>query len=274
MIEPISNIQYANQSSTEKLDVYLPSLKQKKFPVIVWLHPGGFTMGDKKMVLPLVPTILERGYAVVSVNYRLAQEAMFPAQIYDAKAAVRWVRANAAKFRFDPERVAAAGISAGTTFAALLGTTAGHPEMEDLSMGSPDQSSHVSAVVAWYGPMDYTTLDAQRSDSGQPEWKETADSGEAMMLGGLTSEVPEKYRAFSPQTYINKDCPPFYFQHGTGDTIVPYLQSMCFAEALAKVIGKDKVTINLIKDANHFDRVHSSPENINASVDFLDKYLK
>jgi acetyl esterase/lipase len=170
--------------------------------------------------------------------------------------------------------VAAAGISAGTTFAALLGTAAGRPELEDLSMGSPDQSSHVSAVVAWYGPMDYTTLDAQRQDLGQGVWKETADSGEVMMLGGTATEVPKNYRAFSPQTYINKDCPPFYFQHGTGDTIVPFLQSVHFAEALAKAIGKDKVTINLIKDANHFDRIHSSPENIKASLDFLDEHLR
>jgi len=100
-----TDIAYATQSGAQKLDIYLPSRVSGPYPVIVWLHPGGYTMGDKKMVEPVLDSILERGYAVTSVNYRLADEACFPAQIFDVKAAVRWIRANAARYNFNREAI-------------------------------------------------------------------------------------------------------------------------------------------------------------------------
>jgi acetyl esterase/lipase len=273
MTELIRDIAYALQSATQTLDVYLPDNPNSKHSVIVYLHPGGFTMGNKDMIQPLAATMLTRGYTAVSVNYRLAGEARFPAQIFDAKSAVRWVRANAGRYNFDPDRIAAWGISAGSTLAALLGTTEKVKEFEDYSAGNAGESSRVKAVVSWYGPMDFAALDSQRLKLGQKPVVETEPSGETRMMGGSIAEVPEKYRAASPKTYINSECPPFYIQHGTGDQIVPYLQSVEFARALEITVGKTQVKLKLVENAGHFDRIHSSSENVKAALDFLDEKM-
>ncbi len=274
MTKIIRDVPYAFQSTTQKLNIYLPDRMEAKSPVIIYFHPGGFTMGDKEMIEPLVAPMLTRGYAAVSVDYRLAGEARFPAQIYDAKSAVRWVRANAAKYNFDLDKISAWGISAGSTLAALLGVSENIPELEDFSTGHASRSSRVNAVVSWYGPMDFFTLDSQRLELGQNPVPVTETSGEYLMMGGTLSGVPDKYRAASPQTYISPVCPPFYIQHGTSDQIIPYLQSVIFARALEAVIGKTRVSLKLVENAGHFDRIHASPENVNTALDFLDAHLK
>jgi acetyl esterase/lipase len=273
MSEIICDIPYASQSSTQKLDVYLPDGVKGPCPVIVWLHPGGFSRGDKDMVTPFVSSILARGYAAVSVDYRLTGEAIFPAQIYDAKSAVRWVRANAAKYHFDPGKIASWGISAGSTLAALLGTAGNIKKLEDFSAGNSGESSAVKAVISWYGPMDFIALDSQRLQSDQKTSDEES-SGQAHLMGGSISEVPETYKAASPITYVNAQCPPFYIQHGKSDKLVPCSQSTQFAEVLEAAIGKSKVHLKLIENAGHFSSIQHSPENIKAVLDFLDKYIK
>jgi acetyl esterase/lipase len=273
MPQTIYDVSYAVQSEAQKLDIYLPETGPGPYPVIVFFHPGGFTEGDKDMIKPLAGAILARKYAVVSVNYRLADEALFPAQIFDAKAAIRWVRANAGKYNFDPHKVVSWGISAGSTLAALLGTSGGIKELEDLSMGNASESGRVDAVVSLYGPMDFHTLESQHLQSGHKPLQDSDASGETLMMGGSINEVPEKYRAASPATYVNHECPPFYIQHGKSDEVIPYLQSVLFAGALEKAIGKDQVELKLIENAGHFDRIQTSLENTNAALDFLDKHL-
>jgi acetyl esterase/lipase len=238
------------------------------------LHPGGFTRGDKAGIGPFVPAILERGYVAVSANYRLAGEARFPAQIEDAKAVVRWTRANAARYQIDSNRIAAWGISAGSTLAALLGTSEGVKNLEDLSMGNACESGRVNAVVAWYGPTDFVSLGFQRNQPAQATSGNGEPSGTTLMLGGDLAACPEKYRAISALSYISPKCPPFYIQHGTADQVVPLLQSVNFAAALEAAVGKDKVKLNLVENAGHFDRAHSSPQNVKAVLDFLDEHLK
>ncbi len=274
MTRTILDIRYATQSSTQKLDIYLPDSLKGPYPVIVWLHPGGFSRGIKEMIGPMVPAMLARGYAAVSVDYRLAGEANFPAQIFDAKSAVRWIRANAAGYDFNPGQIASWGISAGSTLAALLGTSGKIKELEDLSAGNASESSSVNAVVSWYGPMDFFNLNSQRIQLGQKPIINSENSGETQMLGGSISEVPEKYKAISPITYLNPECPPFYIQHGKSDELIPYLQSVRFAEALEAVIGKTRVNLKLIENVGHFDRIHSSSENIKAVLDFVDRQFK
>ena len=114
-------------------------------------------MGCDKSDMQVMPMLegLKRGYAVVAVNYRLSWEAKFPALVQDVKAAVRWIRANASRYELDPQRIAAWGGSAGGYLASMLGTSAGIPELEDLSLGNPEQPCNVQAVVAWYGPTDF-----------------------------------------------------------------------------------------------------------------------
>ena len=118
----LTNIAYANTSATQVLDLYLPE-GNGPFPVVVNIHPGGFFTGDKEMV-PGTPgkAMLEAGYAIASINYRLSGEATFPAAVQDAKAAVRFLRANAAEYKLNPDKIAAFGQSAGGNLASMLGT--------------------------------------------------------------------------------------------------------------------------------------------------------
>ena len=102
----------------------------------------------------------------MSINYRLSGEAKFPAPVQDAKAAVRWIRANAQRHHFDPNRIAAWGSSAGGYLAMMLGTSAGVETLEDRSMGNPDQPSNIQAVVDWFGPTDFLKMDEQLAESG------------------------------------------------------------------------------------------------------------
>ena len=270
----LKDIAYAEQSGAQKLDLYLPASVAGPLPVVIWLHPGGYTRGDKEGVLPILYNVLDRGYAVASMNYRLADEACFPAQLYDAKAAVRWIRANAATHNLDKEAIAAWGVSAGSTFAALLGTTAGVSELEDLSMGNAKESGHVNAVVDLIGPMDFLNMSSQLLQLGYQPLGEDVTSGISMLVGGPLDECREKCRAINPATYITADCPPFYLQHGTADHLVPYLQSVNFARLLADAVGQEKVVLNLLENVDHFDTEHYSSENVNKALDFLDIWLK
>ena len=154
------NIPYASLSPSQKLDVYLPDEGEGPFPVIMAFHGGAF-MGCDKADLQVLPMLegFKRGYAVVSCNYRMSGEAKFPALVQDAKAAVRWVRANARQYSFDPQRIAAWGGSAGGYLSTMLGTSAGIIGLEDLSLGNPDQPCNVQAVVAWYGPTNFLKMD-------------------------------------------------------------------------------------------------------------------
>jgi acetyl esterase/lipase len=274
----ILDIPYADQSPTQKLDIYLPDDIAGSKPVIVSIHGGAF-MGCDKSDMQIMPMLegLKRGYAVVAVNYRLSWEAKFPALVQDVKAAVRWIRANASRYEFDPQRVAAWGGSAGAYLASMLGTSAGTPELEDMRMGNPEQPCNVQAVVAWFGPTDFLKMDEQLAANGfcpqQDQSHNGANSPESLLLGQKITDVPELVTRANPETYIRPGAPPFYLQHGTKDCIVPVQQSVNFAAKLSKKLGEDRVKLELIQDAEHADPRFESPENVNKVLDFLDKHL-
>jgi len=211
----------------QKLDLYLPA-SGARLPVIVWIHGGGFRMGSKSDGAPV--EYLARGYAVASLDYRLSGDALFPAQIEDCKAAVRWLRANAERYRLDPARFAAWGASAGGHLAAMLGTT-GH--VRDFDVGSHlDQSSRVQAVVDYFGPTDFLQMDAHRLPNGMTH--DDAGSPESLLIGGPLQENREKAARANPIAYVTKEAPPFFICHGDRDLLVPHHQSELLAEALRK----------------------------------------
>src|SRR5262249_6997950 len=157
-------------------DLYLPEKADSPSPVIVWVH-GGAWRGGSKENCPAVP-FAARGYAVASINYRLSQHATFPAQIEDCKAAVRWLRANANKFRRAPDRFGAGGASAGGPLVALLGTAGDAKELEGKG-GHLDRPSRVQAVVDWFGPTDLTKMGGSHNRPNSPE---------ALLIGGPVQE--------------------------------------------------------------------------------------
>src|SRR5512139_3800367 len=248
------NIPYADVSPAQRLDVYLPDEGEGPFPVIVAIHGGAF-MGCDKADLQILPMLegLKRGYAVVSINYRMSGEARFPALVQDAKAAVRWVRANAKQYRFDPQRIAAWGGSAGGYLSNMLGISAGNPALEDLSLGHSDQPCNVQAVVAWYAPANFLKMDEHLAASGllaAPGLRHNeANSPESLLMGQQITGIPEQVKDANPETYIRPGAPPFLLQHGTKDPVVPVQQSIEFAEKLRQVIGENNVILELFEGA-------------------------
>jgi hypothetical protein len=159
---------YASQSDAQKMDVYIPKNRRKPNPVVVWIHGGGWMLMDKRMNIKAVADLLlQRGYAFISINHRPTNEAIFPAQIYDCKAAIRCIRANSGQFNIAPNKIISFGRSSGGHLSALLGTSGGVEELEDLSMGNSDESSRVNAAVVISAPIDFLLLDAHTARLGQ-----------------------------------------------------------------------------------------------------------
>ena len=239
------DLAYADQSEAQKLDLYLPTTGDGPFPVVMMVHGGGFMFGDKADGAGLtgVDQLLEAGYAVASINYRLSGEATWPAQIYDAKAAVRFLRANAAQYNLDPERFGAWGASAGGNLVAMLGTTCDVTELEGADLGNADQSSCVQAVVDWFGPIDFLAMDTQFAGTECPANHDAADSPESMLVGAPIQTVPDIVATTNPMNYIDTTDAPFLIQHGSADCNIPPVQGKNLADALgAEMCIRDRYT--------------------------------
>jgi len=254
------------------LDLYLPPRGSGLLPVIVWVHGGGWRSGSKGSGGRALP-MLDKGYALVDVGYRLSGEAIFPAQVQDCKAAVRWVRANAAKYGLDPDRIGAWGSSAGGHLVAFLGT-AGDVRDYDTE-ANREYSSRVQAVCDWFGPTDFLQMD-EYSLKASRLIHDAPNSPESLLVGGPIQEEPYKsiVRKANPITYVTKDDPPFLIMHGDKDTSVPLHQSELLYEALKK--ANVDATLYVVKDAGHGlrDGQDSSETLIQMVADFFDRHLK
>ncbi|AJC49304.1 alpha/beta hydrolase [Allofrancisella guangzhouensis] len=273
------NIAYATVSNAQKLDIYLPNDKKfvKPYPVIIAIHGGAFLGGDKAdyQLKPILESI-KHGYAVVSINYRLADEAKFPAQIKDVKAAIRFLKANATKYNLNPDAIAVWGDSAGGNLAALAATSGNKiTELDDLDLGNKKYSANVQACVDWFGPTDFSKMDDQFRQSGLGKPIHSQDnSPESLYIGSNVGNSPEKTKMANPETYISKDTPPFLIEHGRIDNVVPVQQSINFYNKLIKVIGKDKVELVIIDGAKHGGEKFETNDNLELVFNFLDKTLK
>lgn len=224
------------------LDLYIPATPGP-YPLIIWIHGGAFRMGSKADRVPLA--MLNRGYAIAAMNYRLSQHAIFPAQIEDCKAAVRWLRAHAGIYNFDNTRFVAWGESAGGYLAAMLGTC-GHVRSWDVGLHL-DQSSQVQAVIDFYGPTDFLQMDCQRVPHGMTH--DDADSPESMLIGGPIQHHIDACTRANPITHINGYAAPFLIVHGDADPLVPYGQSQLLVHALQQ--QSVSVTLHTIIGGEH-----------------------
>jgi len=270
------DLAYANLSSAQKLDLYIPTAGSGPFPVVIMVHGGGFMFGDKADGVALigVDQLLAAGYAVASINYRLSGEATYPAQIFDAKAAVRFLRANATKYNLNPNKFGAWGASAGGNLVALLGTTCGVAELEGAELGHADQSSCVQAVVDWFGPIDFLKMDEQFAGTSCPANHNESSSPESKLVGAPIQTVPDLVATTNPMNYITSDDAPFFIEHGTADCNIPPTQSKNLADALSAVIGTDRVTYVSLEGAGHGRPQFETAENLQLVINFLNKYLK
>ena len=253
-------------SAQQTLDLYVPSGGGGPWPLIVWVHGGGWQSGSKEQCLALRSGLPETGYAIASLNYRLSGEAAFPAQIEDCKAAIRWLRAHAGEYHIDPQHIGVWGSSAGGHLVALLGTSGSVKEFDKGE--NLDQSSRVQAVCDFYGPSDFQTM---ASGAGY-ERHDSPDSPESQLIGGVPSQNPGKAAAASPVTYVNADNPPFLIVHGSKDPVVPPDQSNRLHAALLKAGVACKLII--IPGAKHGGPEFSTPEIQAAVKDFFEKNLQ
>lgn len=219
-----------------RLDLYRP-LGPGPFRTVVWIHGGAWRSGDEDNVQQAIRLVC-RGFAVASIDYRLTSEgAVFPQPLHDVRAAVRFLRAQAATYDLDPTRFAAFGSSAGGHLAALLGTTAGITELDDPALGNAGFSSAVQAVVDWYGPTDFEQMDAQllaQSCPASAARHSEAGSGESDLVGCVVGEAScaDEVARANPITHVDPTDTPFLMIHGTADCISPRAQSALLAEAL------------------------------------------
>jgi acetyl esterase/lipase len=246
-----------NGHQRQKLDLYVPEKRRGLMPLIVWIHGGGWMEGSKNHCPPLPWT--RKGYLVASIDYRLSQEAKFPAQIKDCKAAVRWLRIHAEEYGIDPHRLVAWGDSAGGHLASLLGTAGNVPEWEE---GVPSVSSRVQVVIDWYGRADLSRV------STDPTW---ANSPSALLLGGYGNDVAELAKKASPIFHVSKDDPPFLIMHGSMDSLVPHRQSEAFAGALKEAGVESRLVI--LEGAGHGGKEFLSSDLIEVIDAFLAKHL-
>ncbi len=224
---------------TLRLDLLQPAPRPAALlPVVLFIQGGAWMEANRQ--LNLTHFLVERGFATVSIDHRLSQQALFPAQIMDAKAAVRWIRANAPAYGFDPDRIGVWGISSGGHLAALLGTTGGVPHLEDAA-DFAGVSSHVQAVVVLAGPSDFLQM-------GRPH--DQPDTAEAQLVGGPLQTRLEQVRQANPISYIRGKEPPFLILHGDQDTIVPIGQSELLYQALAT--ARNNVTFVPLRGEGHF----------------------
>mgnify|MGYP000243088367 CR=1 FL=1 len=227
-----------------KLDLYLPPAGNTPAPVIVWIHGGAWRAGNKNRCRALY--LASDGFAVASIQYRLSTEAIFPAQIHDCKAAIRFLRARAAGFGLDPTRIGVWGGSAGGHLAALLGTTGGMAGLEGDVGGHTAQSSRVQAVVDFCGP---SLLAEDQLGHVRPERADQARGAVEALLGGDPREKQALARLASPALHASPDDAPFLIVHGRQDPLVPLRQSEILAEAL-RAAGVP-VCLHVLEDQGH-----------------------
>ncbi len=256
----------------QKLDIYLPvEPSGTPLPLIVHIHGGGWK-GGSKFPCPVLPMVL-KGYAVASVEYRFSQKALFPAQIQDCQAAIRWLRARAQQYNFDPKHIGVIGGSAGGHLSALVGTAGGKKAFTPIG-GNEDQSDRVQAVCDIFGPADFSSVmrhaDEDKNVRNIFQFNTPGDPYSAL-IGASLDDKP-KAEVVSPVHYASADNPPFLILHGTHDALVPYAQSVQLEAALQQ--KGVPVWLQTLPGSGHGGPAFTHPAVLQLTQNFFDKYLK
>jgi len=248
-------------------EIAYPANAPAPLPAIIWIHGGGWFKGGYKGSPAF--RLVGSGYFVASIEYRFSQAAKWPAQIQDCKLAVRWLRANAAKYNVDPNRIGVWGSSAGGHLVTCLGTMADMKEYEGDG-GYPGVSSAVQAVVDFFGPTDFTHAEIYSA----PAIKMTEG-----LFGVPCEKAPGLWKSGSPLFHVKAGDPPMLLVHGDADDLVPIAQSKVFDEALTKAGVPHELLV--VKNAGHDFKpapgaaINPSAREIEKAVlAFFDKYLK
>jgi acetyl esterase/lipase len=263
-VDVVRDVEYGTGGGRAlKLHLVRPKSPPKDpMPVVVYVHGGAWRAGSRDAGIGPLSRLAQRGYFGATVEYRLSQEARFPAQIEDVKGAVRFLRSKAREYGIDPERIGAWGPSAGGHLVALLGTSGDVKDLEGTG-GHAELSSRVQCVVDFFGPTDFLRMGKNKLDH------DAAGSPESLLVGGPIQENRDKVARANPISYVTKDDPPFLLMHGDKDDLVPAGQSELLHEALKKA-GVES-SLEIVTGAGH----GFGGKEIDAKVDaFLDRHLK
>ncbi len=261
-IATVYDIPYSRANSIElRLDIAHPAGGEGPFPAVVVLYGGAWRVGNKWGNRPTLIEFARRGYVAIAPQYRHCPRDVFPAQVHDVKAAVRWLRSHAAEYRVDVDHVGAMGFSSGGHLSLMLGTTGPEDGLEgDVPPGSP--SSKVQAVVNYFGPSDLTATDVPDISVGLVR----------DFLGANPLERRDLTAKASPLTYLTRDDAPTLGFHGTRDHLVPFDQSMRLAEAMTRVGVPGRV--ELIVGAGHGWTGPEMKRTMANTYAFFDEHLK
>ncbi|MGB7343156.1 MAG: alpha/beta hydrolase fold domain-containing protein [Pirellulaceae bacterium] len=259
------DIEFANvEGGALKLDLFVPSDVTTP-PLVVWIHGGGWRAGSRNA--PKLREVTKHGFALASISYRFTDRAIFPAQIHDCKAAIRWLRANADKYGYNADWIAVSGSSAGGHLALLLGTSGDVAELEGEVGTNLDQSSSVQAVIDYFGPSDFVLR-----GKTQPERAYTDKSGSFALLGGLRDGKikPDLESLASPAHYVSADDPPLLIFHGTDDQTVLLDQS----QRIVSVYRDAGLSARLVvlPKAGHGGKVFFSDPHLQTALQFLKQH--
>ncbi|OJF02953.1 esterase [Weissella confusa] len=261
------------------MDIYLPNDGQGPFPVIVDIYGGGLIFGDKSShKLEPALRMLDKGYAVVSVDYSLIHQKDFPFQIYEIKAALRFLRAHAGEYQLDMDRVALMGESSGAHLAVMTGVSASVDALQNPFMGdNNNQPETVNAIIAMYGPYAFDQFVSQFEESGvTPKYAETgtAESFEGQMFNKQApKDVPQRVKNYNPEMYFNDQMPPILAFAGTADAVVPYQQTVNMIDAARQYVPEEKAVLHLVEGTGHGPASYMTPELTDEKIAFLEKWL-
>lgn len=225
------DLDYAGDSLvSHRMDIYLPSGEQASYPAVVIIYGSAFFGNDMKQNAfdVLGEPLLKSGFAVVAVNHRSSRDTLFPAQIHDIKAAVRFIRARGNDYQIDPSFIGISGYSSGGHLSAMMGTSGSVKLLEGHLGNYTEFSSSVDAVADWFGPTDFQLMDS----CGSTMVHDAPDSPESILIGAPVQESDELCALANPLSYIDADDPPFLIMHGDNDPLVPHCQSEMLHQAL------------------------------------------
>ena len=254
-----------DRNPRHRLDLLLPEnpVGRKPLPVVAYVHGGGWRGGDKSSGLPRVSALVASGrYVGVSIGYRLTGEASWPAQIHDCKAAIRWLKAHARKYRFDPDRIAVFGSSAGGHLVSMLGVSGGVEDLGGRLGPHGELDSRVAAVVDFFGPTDFLRM----NDLPGRIDHDAARSPESLLVGGAIQQHADRCRHASPLTYVDARDAPFLIVHGDRDDVVIFPQSQLLQAALKK--ASVPVALVTVKGGGHGVRGPAIEARVNAFLEF------
>jgi acetyl esterase/lipase len=259
------DIEYARVGDLSlKLDLYLPRGNVRE-PLIVWVHGGAWRSGSKKS-MPL-SKLVDEGYPVASVDYRLSTQSKFPAQVHDIKAAIRFLRGHCERWHLSTKKIVVAGDSAGGHLAELVGVSNGNADLEGDVGNDPKQSSHVHGIISFYGAANLTTILKQSTPHGLEVRVPALD----LLLGGQPHAVPELARLASPVFHVDRHDPPLLLLHGDQDPQMPINQSLELEGAYKKV--KAPVQLEVVHSAGHGGAIFYDAERMEIVRKFLKRYF-